>query len=68
MSCSCSMSKILKIVWFKDHPSFKGQCHEKSVQTETVGSYRLGTKDVSDPNFIVLRCIFIVIVIVDTYI
>ena len=36
----------------------KGHCHQKSVQTETVGSYRLGTKDVSDPNFIVLRCSF----------
>ena len=35
----------------------KGQCREKSVQNETVGA-RLGTKDVSDPNFTVLRCPF----------
>ena len=38
--------------------SLKGNCHENCFLTETVGSYRLGTKDVSDPNFIVLRCPF----------
>ena len=38
--------------------NFKGQCHEKSVRTETVG-YKLDTiNDVLDPNFIVLHCPF----------
>ena len=37
----------------------KKQCNEKSLQTETVwGVGWLGSKDVSDPNFIVLLCPF----------
>ena len=37
----------------------KGQCHEKSFKTETVGwGGRLGTKGVANPNFMFLRCPF----------
>ena len=38
------------------HHTLKGQCQEKSFQTE-VGS-TVGTKGVSDQNFIFVRCLF----------